>query len=183
MLSATLGRLRRPAQAGFSMLEALVAILVLSFGVLALAGLQWRVLSESLGAGNRHVAVQLAGDMADRIRANPVLNATSDRRHPYLADGSPAAAQGPEPSCAADGASCNAGQLAAHDLWTWKRAVAAALPGGLASINGQDDAGGLLFLHVAWNEPGLLVPIPPDPSWQCPPGTACLRLIVAVRQP
>ena len=66
MLSACV---RKPGrkQTGFSMIEAMVAVLVLSFGLLALAGFQLRVLSDSAGASNRNIAVLLAGDMGDRI--------------------------------------------------------------------------------------------------------------------
>lgn len=85
-------------QAGFSMIEALVAILVLSFGLLALAGFQLRVLSDSVGASNQNIAAQLAADMADRIRANPVSGAAS--ANPYVAGWSAADNTEPTPSCA-----------------------------------------------------------------------------------
>lgn len=169
------------SQAGFSMIEALVALLVLSFGLLALAGFQIRVLSDSVGASNQNVAMQLAGDMADRIRANPVAGAAT--ASPYVADWSPADDDEPSPSCMGAGASCNAAELAAHDLWSWKRAIAAALPGGVADVKGKATAGGMLFIHVAWDEPSVLNPIAPDSNWQCPAGKACLEVAVAVPQP
>lgn len=174
---------RRPggAQAGFSMIEALAALLVLSLGLLALAGFQVRVLTDSVGASNQNIAMQLAGDMADRIRANPVAGAST--ASPYVADWSPADEDEPRPSCMSAGASCNAAELAAHDLWSWKRAVAAALPGGLADVQGRVAAGGMLFMHIAWDEPAVLNPIAPAPGWQCPTGKACLEVSVAVPQP
>jgi type IV pilus assembly protein PilV len=168
-------------QVGFSMIEALVAILVLSFGLLALAGFQLRVLSGSAGASNQNVAVQLAGDMADRIRANPVTGAASSS--PYVADWSAASAAEPDPSCAGGRASCSAAQLAAHDLWTWKRRVAGALPGGLANVQSKTAVGGLLFVHIAWDEPAAVDPIAPEPDWNCPTGKACQEAVVAVPQP
>jgi len=173
-------KLRR-RQAGFSMIEALVAVLVLSFGLLALAGFQLRVLSDSVGANNQNIAVQLAGDMADRIRANPVAGAVSSS--PYVADWSAASASQPDPSCAGATASCTAPQLAAHDLWNWKRRVAGALPGGAANVQSRKAAGGLLFVHVAWDEPAAVNPIAPDSAWSCPTGKACQEAIVAVPQP
>ncbi|KQW57694.1 type IV pilus modification protein PilV [Variovorax sp. Root411] len=168
-------------QAGFSMIEALVAILVLSFGLLALAGFQLRVLSDSVGASNQNIAAQLAGDMADRIRANLVTGAATDS--PYVADWSAASTTAPDPSCAGSRANCSATELAADDLWNWKRRVASALPGGLANVEGNSTAGGLLFIHIAWNEPAAVDLIAPDPDWSCPSGKACQQVIVAVPQP
>ncbi|SES79056.1 MULTISPECIES: type IV pilus modification protein PilV [Variovorax] len=174
-------RRRHRVQSGFSMIEALVALLVLSLGLLALAGFQVRVLVDSVGASNQNFAMQLAGDMADRIRANPAAAAAKPSR--YVSDWSAAAADRPSPSCEGGRAACNAAELAAHDLWSWKRAIAAALPGGVADVRASATAGGMLFMHVAWDEPAVLNPIAPDPNWQCPTGKACLEVAVAVPQP
>lgn len=168
-------------QAGFSMIEVMVAVVVLSFGLLVLAGFQLRVLSESAGASNRSIVVRLAGDIADRIRANRFPGAVADS--PYVADWSPADPTGPEPSCVGAGAHCSATQLAADDLWRWKRAAADALPGGLADIQSKATAGGLLFVHIAWDEPAVANPIAPDPEWNCPERKACIELVVAAPQP
>jgi len=75
-------------QRGFSLIEALVSILLLSFGLLALAGLQLRVLSDSSGASSQNIAARLAGEMAERIRANPLQGATA--ASPYRTGFSPA---------------------------------------------------------------------------------------------
>jgi type IV pilus assembly protein PilV len=171
--------MRQPpsAQAGFSLLEAMVAILVLSFGLLALAGFQLRTLTDSVGASNQNIAVLLAGSMADRIRANPSTGAASSS--PYRV-GWNVSATAPTPSCAGASASCTAAQLAAHDLWDWKRRVANSLPGGQADVQSRKGMGGLLFVHVAWDEPGALYPIPSDPAWDCLDGKSCLEVVVAL---
>ncbi len=119
---------------------------------------------------------------ADRIRANPAAAATTPSR--YVTDWSAASANGPRPSCEGLKAACNAAELAAHDhLWNWKRAIAAALPGGAADVRASATAGGVLLMHLAWDEPAVLDPIAPDPDWQCPTGKACLEVSVAVPQP
>ena len=60
---------------GFTLVEVLVALVVLAVGMLGIAGLY----VESLRAGRtsifRTTAVYLAADMADRIRANPQASA------------------------------------------------------------------------------------------------------------
>lgn len=60
----------RAAQRGVSLIEVLVAVVVLSLGVLAMAGLQLNSLRTSQGALYRSNAAMLASDIADRIRAN-----------------------------------------------------------------------------------------------------------------
>ena len=51
-------------QRGIAMIEALIALLVLSLGVLGLARLQMSALTESRNTNARAVAVQLANDLA-----------------------------------------------------------------------------------------------------------------------
>jgi type IV pilus assembly protein PilV len=57
-------------QRGFTLLEILVAIVVLSIGLLGLAGLQAVSLNNNQIAYYRSIASQQAYDMADRMRAN-----------------------------------------------------------------------------------------------------------------
>ena len=63
-------------QAGVSLLEVLIAVLVLSVGLLGIAGLQTANLRNTQSAHQRTVAVLLAASMAERIRANPVAAIT-----------------------------------------------------------------------------------------------------------
>jgi len=65
-----LGRARLGAS-GFSMIELLVAVLVMGIGVLGIAALQMVSLQNNRAALVRADAVALAYDMMDRIRANP----------------------------------------------------------------------------------------------------------------
>jgi len=57
-------------QAGMSMIEVLVAIVVISLGLLGLAGLQATSLKNNYSAHTRAQAMQYAQDMLDRMRAN-----------------------------------------------------------------------------------------------------------------
>ncbi|WP_409524643.1 type IV pilus modification protein PilV [Nitrincola sp. MINF-07-Sa-05] len=56
---------------GFTLLEVLITLLVLGFGLLGLAGLQARMLNAEFEAYQRTHAVMLAEDIASRIKANP----------------------------------------------------------------------------------------------------------------
>ena len=53
---------------GFTLLEVLVAVLVLSFGLLGVAGLLLATVQNNTIASQRTTATFLAQDMADRIR-------------------------------------------------------------------------------------------------------------------
>lgn len=57
-------------QRGLSMIEVLVAIVIISLGLLGMAGLQAASLRSSQSAFYRAQAAQLANDMAERMRAN-----------------------------------------------------------------------------------------------------------------
>ncbi len=67
---------RRRAR-GFSMMEVLVGIMVVSFGMLAVAALQVQTLRLSHESGLRTIASWQAQSMADLVRANRVLANTN----------------------------------------------------------------------------------------------------------
>ncbi len=58
-------------QRGFSLVEVLVAALILAFGLVGLAHLQVTALRGNLGAHHRSQVALLAHDMLDRLRADP----------------------------------------------------------------------------------------------------------------
>jgi type IV pilus assembly protein PilV len=103
---------------GITMVEALVALVVISVGMLGIAGLYLSSLQAGRSANLRVQAVNLAAEMADRIRANrEALGAYA------LASGTlPAAVD-----CAT--ANCTAALLAQSDQNVWVTALRAALPG------------------------------------------------------
>ena len=104
-------------QRGFSLLEMLVALVIFSVGLLAIAGLQTVSKQANFEGAQRTSATQIANGLLEDIRTN------GDAVNVYLAagemgNGSRGAA--PNPSCSA-GAECNAAQKAAYDLWFWEQ--------------------------------------------------------------
>lgn len=87
MSHATITSTPPHAQRGFSLFEVLVTVVVVSVGLLGLAGLQFAGLRASNNAQDATYAMQLAQDLADRIRANRVgaLNGAYD---PFSIDAS-----------------------------------------------------------------------------------------------
>ena len=59
-----------PGEKGFSLVEVLVALVLLSIGLLGLAGLQTRGVRDNHGAYLRTQATLCAKDLVDRMRAN-----------------------------------------------------------------------------------------------------------------
>lgn len=65
-----------PRSAGFSMIEVLVTLLIIAFGLLGLAGLQLKLQTSEMESYQRAQALVLLTDMSERIAANNV-NAAS----------------------------------------------------------------------------------------------------------
>lgn len=130
MISAPIQWRGRGASPGFSLLEVLVAVLVLSIGLLGVAALQALSLRYNHEAYLRGQAVLLAYDMADRMRANS--SAFSSTTSTYIT--ATAADNGCTQTATADAASCTSAQIAAHDLQEWNGSLASLLPSGAGVI-------------------------------------------------
>ena len=109
---------------GFSLLEVLIALVIFSFGLLALAALMAKGLQYNPSALHRSYASSQAYDMADRIRANQI-GASEGRYAPIPAGAS-------DPDCISDG--CTPAQMAQFDHWEWNAINAAVLPAGSGTI-------------------------------------------------
>jgi len=156
-------------QQGFTLLEVLIALLVLSIGLLGLAALQTTGLRSNEMASMRTTSTMLAYDISDRMRANPQ----------GIIDGDYVIGTGPITGTPADCTSsdCTTAQLALYDLNQWKNAVAT-LPGGLGDIT---QAAGPPVTHtitVRWDENRTGAT-----GTTCPPADnddlRCFRLIFA----
>ncbi len=59
---------------GFTLIEVLIAVFILSVGMLAVAGMQSTAIRGNASAGEAEIAVQLAEEMIDRMRVNAATN-------------------------------------------------------------------------------------------------------------
>lgn len=66
---------------GFSLIEVLVTLVILSLGLLGVAGLLVSGISNAASSEAMTKANQLAAEMADRIRANPVIGASASSEY------------------------------------------------------------------------------------------------------
>ena len=128
----------RHKQTGVSMIESLVAILVLAIGVMGLAGLQARSLVETRLTNARANALLLANDLAERMRLNrnAAVSTTLADRYDLAFGG---AIPGGTADCVAN--PCNGAALRTFDLTEWTRQVRQLLPGGEARIDPPTAAG------------------------------------------
>ncbi|MGB5511340.1 MAG: type IV pilus modification protein PilV [Woeseiaceae bacterium] len=110
----------RRQQSGFTLIEVMVSVLVLSIGLVGVAALQGVSLKNTQSAFMRSQATALAYDLADRMRAN-VLSARTGLYNP----GTAASVAGCKSTTG-----CTAQDMAKHDLAEWNAAIATYLPMG-----------------------------------------------------
>lgn len=129
-------------QTGITLIESIIAMLVLSLGVLGLAGVQVRLLAESRTATNRAVAIGLIDDMTNRILFN---------RNAALAGTYASAWSATVASQDCITSSCTSAQLAQSDLNIWRANVANALPGANATVFTSTNDSRQIGIAIAWS--------------------------------
>lgn len=129
---------------GFAMLEALVSVLVLAIGVLGIVGLLLTSHRFSQQSSYDTVAMHLATELADKMRANlPASQTANPANNPYLFD---TASMGPNPAPAqnfyttpcTDIVTVCAPLLARFDVDEWVRRARLSLPGARAVVCRDD---------------------------------------------
>jgi len=136
---------RHRHQTGFSLVEVLITLVIMSVGMLGIAGLYVQSMQAGRTSMFRHHAVNLAGDVADRIRANPRAAAA------YTDD------DGANNNCVLGGADCNPAEMAANDIFLWKAQAAESLPAGDVTIVLDNAVVPPMYsITVSWTEPGEL---------------------------
>ena len=136
------------SERGLSMIEVLVALTLVAFGLLGMLGLQARALSVQKDAFHRRQAAELVAQFAERLRANQLAFLAGRYALTYDAH---AAVPSTAPACAAP---CTSAQVAARDLDEWRIELRRRIPGAAAYL--QWDAGNRrgIAVAVAWPEPG-----------------------------
>lgn len=148
------------AQKGVTLIEVMIAVFVLSIGLLGIAGLQVATTKYKLGSGMRSSIAVLYSDFADRVRLNPLMAgpnrltgqtsleiASSDidsSKYTYQATWA-AQQQIPDsdlqPTTCDRSATCSASERAVYDMLTWRKLVRDYLPQGAVFVAGNRSTG------------------------------------------
>lgn len=129
--------------AGFTLVEVLIALIIMSVGMLGIASLYVQSMQAGRTSLFRHNAVTLAGDVADRIRANRTAGATYEDP------------DGADRNCVAGGADCSADDMAMHDILIWQQQADDTLPNGNVLIVFNDGVTPPTYtIQITWDEPG-----------------------------
>lgn len=123
---------------GFTLLEVLITVLVLSLGLLGLAALQVTSIRDTQGAYLKGQAVNGAYQIIDAMRANrgDALAGDYDDDFPVGVD---------------DYCGIQDPDAVASDLCDWERALDGALPDGQGAV--AVDGNGVATICVRWTEP------------------------------
>ncbi len=129
---------------GFTLLEVLIALVIFSFGLLALAALMAKGLQYNTSALYRSYASTQAYDMADRMRAN--------RLGIDAGDYDDVSGSETDPDCISSG--CNHAEMAQYDGWAWNSVNVTVLPGGSGTVKKKEGTD-YYTISVSWDEKRL----------------------------
>ena len=158
-------------QAGASLIEVLISVLLLSFGILALGAMVSFIVQMPKLSGYHATAVNLASNYVERMRANTdgFSNGSYDISSSY--DNSQTKLSvNPSETCAYPG--CDMKTLATMDFEEAKVAVRAELPaGGILML--RDNSSGATSttvgdLWIMWQEPSTYAALNPSSADNCP---------------
>lgn len=140
------GRTPRPGMRGISLIEMLIALLVLSFGLLGVAGLQAQSLKNNQHASLRSQATMLGNQLLDRLRANRLAACDDVGQCDFstIFDYGSTADPGYPPST-----TYPSNTVANADFTAWVPQLAA-LPQGTGAVD--CDATGVCTVVVEWDE-------------------------------
>jgi type IV pilus assembly protein PilV len=132
---------------GFTLVEVLVSMMVLSIGLLGVAGLQARSVRDNHNAYLRSQASMLAYEIGDRMRANrEALISNSAIYNLAIADNAPSSPA----NCVGSSIACSTSDLVQFDQSDWLNRVSTTLPSGDAGIS--CNTARVCTVTVAWDE-------------------------------
>ena len=134
-------------QSGITMIEVLVAVLILAIGLLGVAGLQSISLKNTTDVFFEQQAMSYSQDLVNRIMANQAAAGEGDYE-----ETPPGSAPGTDCSSVA----CTSEQMATWDLWQWNDALTngfGAPPSAAANVEWVDTTGEY-EIAITWDATG-----------------------------
>ena len=142
-------------QRGFTLIEVLIAVVILSIGLLGMATLMMTSVQASQSAYLRGQASLMVYDFSERTRLNHALASSADD---YLLDADDSLGERPE--CADEG--CTDTEQAQLDLHQWQTMLASSIPGARANITRTDNQ---YSIEIIWVESSALEGVTGDSSF------------------
>jgi len=139
-------------QTGVSLLEVMIALLIMSLGLLGMAGLQAATAKYRINTQSHAAVAQLISDLTERLRVNP--DAAGPSFHSGVGEGisqyvlrstwsvQSQASLDIHKDCIT--AACSSSERAEFDMTAWRQNVRNALPQGAAFVDGDRKSG----IHV-----------------------------------
>ncbi len=134
---------------GFTLIEVLVAMMILGIGLLGLAGLQMTGLRNNFSAYHRTQATQFSANIADKIRANEV-EAKLFNNSTYSVILPEDAIKKSKCLLYAKVSACSPTDMAHQDLFSWHQDVNTILPSGLGRISASN--AGVFTVTITWDD-------------------------------
>lgn len=122
---------------GLTLVEILVALIILSIGLLGLASMQTASVKFSTSAYQRTQATAIAYDLVDRMRGNRLAALNGDYNVPF---------DDPIPPC---GAFDGSGTLRDQDIAAWRNSMACRLPSSTGSVTRVNDE---FVITIIWDD-------------------------------
>lgn len=148
--------------AGVTLIEMMIAVLILSIGLLGIAGLQAATTKYKINTWARASISTLFGDLAERVRVNagtagnPFTNSGDAVTSQYIVSATWAAQQSASLTLTKDceSVACNPGERATFDIENWRQRVRQELPQGAAMVSGSRRDG--INVALMWFDKGLV---------------------------
>lgn len=158
-------QLKRPL--GIALLEALIALVILAFGVLGLLWMHQQALVQQRQQLMRSVAAGMADDLAERMHLNAPQRAMYAKAWGNAATGSP--------DCTTS--ACSREELAMWDMQQLQQSLKSQLPEGDAAVFALSDVAGWWGIVIAWRDSNeTLRTDTASGTPPCPEQMSCWRL-------
>ena len=150
---------------GFSMIEVLISIVVLSFGLLGMVGMQAAALKANRDARLQSTAIGMARELADMMRGNRVESVRPKNVNPYFSTSTNMAPKSTSYCLSVGGTCASTEAIANAEMTEWLARVDEELPGARVIV---------CFDSAPFDANGL-------PQWDCTDGAAGAETPVVVK--
>ncbi len=144
-------------QHGFTLIEVLISVLVLSIGLLGIAGLQAFGMRQALNSHMLSIANSQANDMVERMQANSEELSRMKKASPQATGYDAINGSETDPGCIA-ARTCTGAQLAQYDAFVWSSANKELLRddgSGSVSSTVTNNGDRTFTIAISWQEQAL----------------------------